>query len=710
MLLDSRIESEWHPTFNLPLTLKDVTTTVKNYWWIGNNCGHPYKAKISERKRGSGCPYCAGKQILIGFNDLASNYPEIAKQWHPIKNGTATPFNVSRKSSSKKYWWIDELGHEWESKVLHRANGSGCPACSGRLLIGFNDLSTLKPLIALEWHPTLNNSLKPNEIGLSYKSKVWWLCPLNHTWTTAVANRTQSGVNCQVCAHTQLLVGFNDLKTINPDFANEWHPTKNGNLKPENILFNDGKKAVWWLGKCGHEWESNCSKRQRWGCIYCHGNRILEKYNDLATDNPVLAAEWHPFKNKILTTKDITNKSGKMAWWLGKCGHEWEAVIANRANGARCPYCTNRKVLIGFNDLPSTHPLLASEWHPTKNGDLKPEQFTFGAQVKIWWKCNKEHEWKTPIGQRRTSNCPICALGKSISKLETEIKEFVENLGFIVDPSNRNVLNGKEIDIYIPILKFGIEFNGVYFHNEHHKPDDFHINKYKAAQSANVQLVQIWEDDWMNKKDLVLRLLATKLSATTQLKTLFPRFADHVENIDVSTTTVVKVGEARAKKFFNDNHLHGFAKGDFYLGLQDVNKVLRATISVKHEDNNELSIARYAEFGFLNNGFKKLFNELIENYTPTTIFTITDNTLAEDSFYLSNGFAVNKKYPQDYMYVIKNERKPKSEYTVEKFKSSPQLKFENNLTEKELALLNNISRIWDAGYTKYICKCDKSNT
>ena len=114
----------------------------------------------------------------------------------------------------------------------------------------------------------------------------------------------------------------------------------------------------------------------------------------LADEYPDLAAEWHPTKNGDLTPQMVTPGSNKKVWWLGKCGHEWEALINNRSNGNGCPVCAGKQVLVGYNDLATVNPSLAAEWHPTKNGELTPWMVISGENRKIWWRCGKcGHEW-----------------------------------------------------------------------------------------------------------------------------------------------------------------------------------------------------------------------------------------------------------------------------------------------------------------------------
>lgn len=99
----------------------------------------------------------------------------------------------------------------------------------------------------------------------------------------------------------KLIIGQNDLATVNPDLASEWHPTKNGNLSPTQITAGTSKK-VWWMCSEGHEWEAAVSSRCGGiGCPYCSGKRAIAGISDLATVNPKLAAEWHPTKNGDLS-------------------------------------------------------------------------------------------------------------------------------------------------------------------------------------------------------------------------------------------------------------------------------------------------------------------------------------------------------------------------------------------------------------------------
>ena len=197
----------------------------------------------------------------------------------------------------------------------------------------------------------------------------------------------------------------------NAELMAEWNWEKNDELGFDpKILTLGNKKIVWWKCRIGHEWQTAVSNRNKGsGCPYCSGRYAIKGKNDLETINPTLAKEWNYEKNNGLTPGDITPGSNKKTWWKCSKGHEWQATIVDRNNGHRCPYCTGKRVLEGFNDLQTVNPTLAAEWHYEKNIGLTPADVTPGSNKKVWWKCGQGHEWQALIYNRQRGNgCPIC--------------------------------------------------------------------------------------------------------------------------------------------------------------------------------------------------------------------------------------------------------------------------------------------------------------
>ena len=220
------------------------------------------------------------------------------------------------------------------------------------------------------------------------------------------------------------------MKTIAdyPELVAQWHSTKNGELKPENISFGSHKK-VWW--KCpvavDHEWQANPNNRMKSGCPCCSGQKVSQS-NCLAIIYPELAQQWHPTKNGDLTPFDVLSRSGKKIWW--KCSvaddHEWQASPAARSSGNGCACCRGYKVVLS-NCLAVSHPELVKEWS-VKNGDLTPYMVAVCSRRIVWWICGKGHGWQAKIAERTNNrtNCPIC----NESKGEKAIAEVLTKNNF----------------------------------------------------------------------------------------------------------------------------------------------------------------------------------------------------------------------------------------------------------------------------------------
>jgi len=145
----------------------------------------------------SGCPFLSNKRVWKGYNDLATKYPELAKEWHPTKNGRLQPSDVTPGSKVKVWWYLPyddpETGKhfdfEWQAVIYSRSNNRSCPFLSSpakEIWRGYNDLETRYPDIAKEWHPTKNGSLKPSEVSHGSGVKVWWYLPYDDPETVVL--------------------------------------------------------------------------------------------------------------------------------------------------------------------------------------------------------------------------------------------------------------------------------------------------------------------------------------------------------------------------------------------------------------------------------------------------------------------------------------------------------------------------------------------
>lgn len=354
---------------------------------------------------------------------LSTGNPDLANEWHPFKNGLLTANDVTI-GSGRKVWWKcskDPL-HEWESTVINRGNGNGCPYCSGKKATKNNCLKTLNPKLSKEWDYYKNGTLTPEEVTTGSSKKVWWQCPKveSHSWQAVISSRHTGGHGCPYCSGIYASEE-NSLATLNPKLAIEWHQTKNGTNTPKDYTVSSGKK-VWWQCQFNpeHTWQAVIASRNSGhGCPTC-GRKKTEaarqktiEGKSLGLLHPELLNEWHFDRNHGISPFSIASKSSKRVWWQCSVNqeYEWESAISGRVYGSQCPYCIGR-ISTRETSLAFANPILADEWHPLLNKELTPDDVMPNSGKKVWWQCqyNPEHTWQATVANRngRGDRCPHC--------------------------------------------------------------------------------------------------------------------------------------------------------------------------------------------------------------------------------------------------------------------------------------------------------------
>ena len=357
--------------------------------------------------------------VTLEQNSFGHLYPEIAKKWNRSKNGELTPFMFS-PHSKKRVWWTGDCGHEWDNPISVMTRGQGCPYCSGqRVLKGFNDFATKYPDIAKQWHPTLNGDKTPDMFSFGSGHVAYWLCPdCGQTWKAAMNLRHRG---CPYCAHEKPIKGINDLVSLRPDLMVDWDYEKNKDIDPSDLMPNSNKSVWWKCSKCGYAYKAFVANRNKGtGCKKCAGYVLMPGVNDLETVYPEIAKEWDYENNGGIIPRDVFSKTNKKYHWICSLGHRWIASPNSRSRGSGCPICSGNKVLEGFNDLATTHPDIAKEWHPTMNGDLKPTQVSKGYKFKVWFKCEKcGRAYDSYLGNKTKGfgKCPYCCNHKSRTQM-----------------------------------------------------------------------------------------------------------------------------------------------------------------------------------------------------------------------------------------------------------------------------------------------------
>ena len=490
-LTDERLLQDWDYDKNTVLPTEVTPSSNIYIHWKCHTCGYEWKAKLSNRTHGIGCPLCGKRKLISGVNDLATKHPELAKEWHPTKNGDLKPSDVF-SSQNLKVWWLCPIGHEYQASINHRAHkqGTNCPICNSGRQTSFREQALY--YYVRKMYPDAMSRYKPDSFGkfeldiyipslntgIEYDGVAWHknekferehrkylMCKEHGITLIRLKEKMPEELGLEIAdtiissddfeseaGFTKVLhmflehIDFSDLYWLKPmdinlsrdrfeimkyatqikhsfaeaypEKAKEWHPTKNGTLKPNMFKPGSTFKAWWLCPECGNEYEQSIWHRKcGGGCPQCaikysrntHRMNLIRKNGSIS--NPVLLEDWNYDKNES-GPDCFTNGSDIKVWWKCHiCGHEWQERIANRHHGRGCPKCANKKLFVGHNDFATMHPELLNEWMYDKNTDIDPAHIHYRSIKPVWWKCPVcGYEYQAPPVRRSGGNgCRKCA-------------------------------------------------------------------------------------------------------------------------------------------------------------------------------------------------------------------------------------------------------------------------------------------------------------
>jgi len=278
-----------------------------------------------------------------------------------------------------------------------------------------------------------------------------------------------------------------------------------------------------------------------------------------------------------------------------------------------------------------------------------------------------------------------------VSNKETEIFNFIKgNYDGKIITSDTKVLNGKELDIYLPDINLAIEFDGLYWHNEINKPDrNYHLKKTEMCIKKGIELIHIFEDEYIYKYDIIKSILLNKLNKTTN-------------KIFARKTKIKEISIKDAKKFMENNHIQGYTSSSVKLGLFHNNELVSVMLFTKKSLGGRISydgyeLSRFANIKYTNvvGAASKLFNYFENKYKPKEIRSYADRRWFNGKLYDILGFEKTHINEPSYWYVIGDTRKHKSLFTKDKIKKQG---FDiENKTAHEIMLERKIYRIFDCG-------------
>ena len=391
--------------------------------WKCSECNGEYECSVVKRHQ-EGCPYCSDKQMLKGFNTLKETHPYLEKFWI---NNKRLFSNYWHKSFEVLNWKCPCCNIQFQCSPaemisrtnLENSNFETCPNnCDWNTLVFNNDIFHNSPRLRKEW--SKKNNI-PVHLALSHieTKKYWWNCSIcQGEYLCSIPIRREVIDSCPYCNDEQPLKGYNTLADIHPELSSYWSSKNIQKFDEITLSEAKNKKYIWLCDCCNLEFNeklsivldkfSNNNRELKKICPYCN-KKIPKPEESLGYKKPFLKSEWLENINGDIYNI-FSNSNDIIEWICRKCHRNFKAKISNRAEDDKCcPYCSNRILIKGINDLATTHPHLIKEW--SNLNDRQLSCLTNKSSYKAWWKCSVcSNTYQQVVSSKLISktSCPYC--------------------------------------------------------------------------------------------------------------------------------------------------------------------------------------------------------------------------------------------------------------------------------------------------------------
>lgn len=382
----------------------------------------------------------------------------------------------------------------------------------------------------------------------------------------------------------------------------------------------------------------------------------------------ILKSEFTKVKSNILVQNII-------------CGHEYEINLANYLysnTGRACPVCKDTIKTRFFSKL--------------ENLQLQEDYKTTQIPIKVKnTLCNHEYS-VIPLNLVHNNSGLVCRICNPQSLLEVEVLSFLQKIytGKIIQ--HARILLGKEIDIFLPDSNIGFELNGIYFHQEDKLGTYYHQNKTNTANSLGIRLIQINEDEWINKQNIVKSRIASIFG----------------HNLSIPARKTILKPILFPEAFLNENHIQGAGSitpinyGLFYYD----ELVAVMTFKKPRFSNEDFELVRYCSLTGTTviGGASKLFKYFITQYKPTSLVTYSDRRWNTGNLYKVLGFTLSHISEPNYRYYKRLDSLSRYQCQKHLLKDRFPEYYQPHLSEKEIMQLAGYIKVTDAGNDVYKCK------
>ena len=571
-----------------------------------------------------------------------------------------------------------EHGEFWKTPK-HHLHGQGCPKCAKKIASIKKTLTTEEFIEkAIKVHGDkydyskvkyINNSTKVCIICLKHGE--FWMTPHNHL----------AKQGCPKCSGRYITDTNYFIEK-----AKQIHGDKYDYSKVE---YKDSKTKICIIcPKHGEFWQTPFDHLQHKGCKECGFESAIEKNTKSTEDFIKQSIIVH--QNKYDYSKvEYINAKTKVCIICPEHG-EFQQIPVVHLKGFGCQKCSNKHHYTTEEFIEK-----ARKIHGDKYDYSKVEYVN--ATTKVCIICTEHGEfWQRPYEHLQNRGCPSCS--HSTSKEEINIYNYLNSIDIACKQRAKNIISPYELDIYIPEKKVAIEYDGLIWHSEKFGKDkNYHLNKTELCEKQGIRLIHIFEDEWIEREDIVKSKLRHILDYDMDLPKIFAR-----------KCIVNEIDNQIAESFLEKNHIQGFARSTIYLGCFYNNElvgVMTFKREIKNSDKWELTRFATDITKHCVGVGGKLFKYFVKKYEPSEIKSFADRrwgSTLKENLYDKLGFMVDNVLKPYYHYVVGKQRLHKFGFRKQiLLKKYPNNGLSEDMTEHEMCQKLGFQRIYDCGLIKY---------
>lgn len=428
------------------------------------------------------------------------------------------------------------------------------------------------------------------------------------------------------------------------------------------------------------------------GCPRCKGSKLRDIF--ALTKNVFLerAEELHKNLYDYSEVKYVNYKTPVKIFCNKHHEYFWKSP-GDLLKPQGCPKCSNEKQSLNSIRSVSDTIRLASLIHGNTYDYSKVELASCKNEVTVICKFHGEFSVTMDNHLNAKSGCPKCS--HIVSKKQIELSEYVISLGFEI-LENYKLKNNTEIDIFIPSLNIGLEFNGLYWHSENYKPPAYHLNKSNNSNAEGIRLVHIWEDEWVLHKDKTKAFLSNLLGKSTLKYNARQGFIQEI-SWDICS------------EFLNSNHLqNACAPTSMCYGLYIKNTLISVMCFTSSTvKTGEVELIRFCSLGNVRGGFSKLLKYFINLKLPyNSIISFSEKRWSLGQVYSASGFTKEGETPPAYWWCKGIDRYHRRGFQ-HRYLSSKLKVYDPSLSESENCKANGFFKVWDCGKDKWILQINR---